>query len=122
MLRAIPTPGEGNNCLYYAALLSSGRPATTSGALNLKREVHARVQAEIDQHGSSNSLQESLSVTEPSSTALATDAVLHALADVFEQTVRIHEGNSFVDVDGYKQVYPGLLHIGYTVNHFFGMV
>lgn len=120
-LTPLETPGIGNQCLYFAALLSAGTVAGEKEASALKAEVHRVVQQEIARVGSRRDLANALEVTDPATDELATDEVLPALADAVSRTVVVHEPAGRIEVEGYKGSQPGQLNIGYIDGHFYGL-
>ena len=42
-LAEVDTPGYGQRCLYYAALLSLGMPANEATTKDLKQKVHEKI-------------------------------------------------------------------------------
>lgn len=120
-LTPLATPGLGNRCLYFAALLSSGATAGETDAAALKTAVHRTIQQEIARVGPRADLASALRATDPATAELATDEVLPALADVVSRTIVVHEPNGAIEVEGYRRHRRQRLDIGYRHGHFYGL-
>lgn len=120
----ISTPGLGQRCLYYAALLSLNKDATEETTRALKKQVHDKIGDFLkgEEHYQRNDLRRALKLTDPSTSLLATDEVIPALASVLRVSkIVVHEQGFTTEIAPLEPQSGKALHIGYVPGHFYGL-
>ena len=124
-LLEVDTPGYCQRCLYYAALLSLGRPANEATTKELKQKVHKKIATILnDDKGqlNRNDLKRALALTDPSKDLQASDEVCPALAAVLDVKIKMHEQNGLVYEIGplnSSTLGKKSIHIGHEPGHFY---
>ena len=124
-LLEVDTPGYGQRCLYYAALLSLGMPANEATTKDLKQKVHEKIATilhDMNSHLNRNDLKRALALTDPSKNLQASDEVCPALAAVLNVKIKMHEQNGHVyEIDPLESssLAKKTIHIGHEPGHFY---
>ena len=120
----ITTPGLGQRCLYYAALISLNKPATEATTKALKQDVHNEIQTFLARNTKykRNDLHRALKLTDPNTSLKATDEVLPALANVLKVSkIQVLEGELVTEIAALEPQDGNPLPIGYVPGHFYAL-
>lgn len=132
----VDTPGVGQRCLYFAALISLGKEATDKTSLELKQKVHEELGRRLEANASDkdsnlrrDDLRRAHRLTSPGTYKQASHEVLPALATVLQlDAIRVHENMGVVyEVDAldvnpkFEKKNRKILNIGHAPGHFYAL-